>query len=96
MKPGSDKNQLFSDTVDEGNCPHCDSEGSLVYGVKELDLDEVGIDSALVEGLICSNCREIYLSLDETARFLNLKAKHDKLDVYFGVHDGDIKESRLQ
>lgn len=61
-----------------------------------MNLDDDGIDTIPVEGLICSICHEIFMSLDESARLLNIKAKHEGVDVYFGVHDGDIKETRLQ
>ncbi len=97
MESGSDKNQLsYDDDMGDGNCTHCGSEGSLSYGVKDLDIDRDGLETVPVEGLICGVCNEIYMTLDESARFLNLKAKHDGSDIYYGVHDGDIKESRLQ
>lgn len=59
-------------------------------------IDDDELETIPVEGLICSECKEIFMSLDESARFLNLKAKRDGIDTYFGVHDGDIKEYRLQ
>lgn len=97
MKPGSDKNQPSSDerfeTLDD--CPHCGAQGSLIYGLKDMDLDEDGVDTTPVEGLICNECSEIFMSLDESARLLNIKAKYEGTDIYFGVHDGDIKETRL-
>jgi hypothetical protein len=78
------------------DCPHCGSKDTLIYGLKDMDIDDDGFDTVPIEGLICSECQEIFMSLDESARLLNLKAKHDGLDTYYGVHDGDIKETRLQ
>ena len=93
MKPGSDKNQLFSKTLDD--CPHCGAKDSLTYGLKDMELDDDGLKTVPVEGLICHECQEIFMSLEESARLLNLKAKYEGSDLYFGVHDGDIQETRL-
>lgn len=98
MKPGSDKHQPSSEERFEtlNDCPHCGTEGSLTYGLKDMDLNDDGTESTSVEGLICSTCDEIFMSLDESARLLNIKAKFEGDTTYFGVHDGDIKETRLQ
>lgn len=95
-KHGPDKNQDFSDTIEDGDCPHCNGEGTLIYGIKSVYIDDDGLETTPVEGLVCKECKEIFMSLDESARLLNLKAKFDGVDIYYGVHDGDITEGRLQ
>jgi hypothetical protein len=93
---GSDNHQHFYDDEDLNFCPNCNSEETLIYGIKDLEVNDEGTETVPVEGMICSECSEILMSLEESCRFLNIKAKKDGLDTYFGVHDGSITEGRLQ
>lgn len=95
MKNGLESSQLFSDTI--GNdCPNCGAEDTLHYHTKELEVDETTSETLLVEGLVCSQCDDIFMSPDEGARFLNVKARYDGSEYYYGSHDGEIIETRLQ
>jgi hypothetical protein len=94
LKDGSENNQLLSDILASA-CPNCGAEETLEYSTKELDIDDKGDETVLVEGLICSECKDIFMSPDEGARFLNIKARHDGSKLYYGVHDGVISETNL-
>jgi len=60
-----------------------------------MEINEGEDLTVLVEGLICSACDDIFMSPQEGARFLNIQARHNKTPFYYGVHDGDIKETKL-
>lgn len=95
MKSGLENNPPSYNDL-ESDCPNCGSEGTLSYSTKDIEVDEDTGETVLVEGLLCATCNDIYMSLDESVRFLNLKARRDGSVLYYGIHDGDIKETRLQ
>lgn len=78
------------------DCPSCGATATLNYGTKELEIDEDTGETTTVGGLVCSDCNDLFMDSDEGARFLNIKARHEGSETYYGVHDGDIKETRLQ
>ena len=95
MKTGSENSQDFYNGLTT-NCPSCGAEHSLNYHMKDLELDELTGETETVEGLVCSECDDIFMSPDEGARFLNIKARRDGSKFYYGVHDGEIQEVKLQ
>jgi pyruvate/2-oxoacid:ferredoxin oxidoreductase beta subunit len=95
LDTGSENSQNFFEDLGE-DCPHCGELGTLSFSSKEMEVNEKNGDTLLVEGLLCSECMQIFMSPNEGARYLNVKAKSEGSVLYYGVHDGEITETRLQ
>lgn len=78
------------------DCPNCGGLHTLKYNVVEQELDEVSGDTLTVEGLVCSNCSDLFMNPDEGARFLNEQAKRNESEFRYLSHNGEIIETRIQ
>lgn len=72
------------------DCPRCGATDSLQYGIKEETLSDESEIVVEVEGLICLQCEEIFMSPKECARFLNKRATYEGTLTRFFV-DGSNK-----
>lgn len=76
----------------ELNCPNCGGNKTLQYRATSIPIDDDDNETTRVEGMICSGCHDLFLSIEETARFLNVRATRDGENSRYLVYDGAIKQ----
>jgi hypothetical protein len=78
------------------DCPNCGGVHTLRYGLTEQELEEGSEETLVVEGLICSDCSNLFMNPDEGARLLNEQAKFTGSEYRYVTHNGDIIETLIQ
>jgi hypothetical protein len=78
------------------DCPNCGGIHTLNYGITEEEIDDMSGETLTVEGLICSDCRQIFMNTEEGARFLNEQAKRVGSEYRYITHNGEIIETLIQ
>lgn len=95
-KHGSENHQLFSNSVQIGDCLdcfNCGAEDSLRWTVEEWERDDG--KTLVAEGLVCRECGDMFMEPETGAKLMNKRSTRQYPLKYYSVVEDEIIESTL-
>lgn len=89
----------YNEIIDEfikTDCPNCNAKNALHYEVLDQELSDETIETISVEGMVCSECGDLFMDPEEGSRFLNARAKFEGDTIRYMAYRGEIIETTMQ